>query len=163
MRHSKVIITILLFFGVYAILHVTQPSAGSVTFPEDTLIIQPANSTQSAYSSHNFTIELATTPEQRAHGLMFRDNIADNHGMLFYSGKEELLSMWMKNTLAPLDMLFISGDGTILHIVRRATPESEDIISFDKPAAAVLEIKGGMADKLNIHTGDKVKHRFFVQ
>ena len=108
-----------------------------------------------------FQVELARTPEDRARGLMFRRTMAADHGMLFDFGDDEYVGMWMKNTFIPLDMLFISSHGEIRKIVKRTVPKSLAPISSGEPVRAVLELSGGITDKLNIHTGDRISHPMF--
>lgn len=141
--------------GFYALSAFQELSAGDNAFPAETLVIESA-------APHAFNVELASTPEQRARGMMFRDSLPEDRGMLFYSGTPEITRMWMKNTPLPLDMLFIAKDGTIRHIAARAVPYSEEVISSQEPVSAVLEIGGGVAEKLGIREGDTVKHRFFT-
>jgi uncharacterized membrane protein (UPF0127 family) len=108
-----------------------------------------------------FDIELATTDAERQHGLMFRKQLGAYEGMLFDFFKEMPVSFWMKNTLIPLDMVFIAGDGTIKHVHANAVPMSTDTIPSEFPVRAVLEINGGSAALLGIKPGDKVKHPIF--
>jgi uncharacterized membrane protein (UPF0127 family) len=108
-----------------------------------------------------FDIELALTEPQRNHGLMFREKLGPYEGMLFDFYREMPVSFWMKNTLIPLDMVFIAGDGTVKHVHANATPLSTDTIPSEFPVRAVLEINGGSARLLGIKPGDKVKHAIF--
>lgn len=105
--------------------------------------------------------EIADTPELRERGLMYRNFLGDNRAMLFDFEVERPVSMWMKNTFIPLDMLFIAGNGTIRNIARWATPQSLEAIDSDGAVRAVLEVNGGTADRLGIHAGDRVIHRVF--
>jgi len=108
-----------------------------------------------------FNIELAITPAQQSKGLMFRTEMAEDAGMLFIFNTVKPLSFWMKNTFIPLDMLFLSSDGTILHIHPNAIPEDTTGVPSKFPAKAVLEINGGIAAKMGVKEGDQVQHRFF--
>ena len=108
-----------------------------------------------------FDVEMALTEPQREHGLMFRKELGPYEGMLFDFYHDQKVSFWMKNTLIPLDMLFIAGDGTIRHIFANAKPLSTDTIPSEYPVRAVLEINGGTAALLGIKPGDKVKHSIF--
>jgi uncharacterized membrane protein (UPF0127 family) len=108
-----------------------------------------------------FEIELADTEPRREHGLMFRKQMGAYEGMLFDFFKEQLVSFWMKNTLIPLDMVFIGADGTVRHVHANATPMSTDTIPSESLVRAVLEINGGTARLLGIKQGDKVKHPIF--
>jgi len=108
-----------------------------------------------------FDVELALDDLHRAHGLMYRKQLGPYQGMLFDFFQEMPVSFWMKNTLIPLDMLFIAGDGTIKNIHANAVPLSTDPIPSNLPVRAVLEINGGSAALLGIKPGDKVKHPIF--
>jgi uncharacterized membrane protein (UPF0127 family) len=110
---------------------------------------------------HEFQVELAVTWEQQAQGLMFRQSMPEDHGMLFLYESEGPRSMWMKNTYIPLDILFIGGDGRILSIAERTVPLSLSTISSGRPAKAVLELNGGTADRLGIRPGDLVLYSAF--
>lgn len=109
-----------------------------------------------------FTVELALTPEQRAQGLMFRESLAEDSGMLFIYESERLITMWMKNTLIPLDMLFLGRDGTVLSLAERATPLSEAVIASGVPAKATLELAAGTVARLGLSPGDQVLHPLLV-
>ena len=109
----------------------------------------------------SFNIEVARSPRQKAIGLMYRRNLAAGRGMLFPYEKEQEVSMWMKNTYIPLDMLFIKANGQIHRIEAMTEPFSERVIKSQGPVLAVLEIAGGQAQRLGIAPGDKVRHRFF--
>lgn len=106
-------------------------------------------------------IEVAETSEQKAMGLMFRTSLADTAGMLFPYDPPQNISMWMKNTFIPLDMVFIRADGIVHRIEVRTTPHSERTIDAGAPCAAVLELAGGAADRLGLKAGDKVLHAHF--
>ena len=108
-----------------------------------------------------FMIEIANTPELRTIGLMHRSNLPASHGMLFDFSRTAPVSMWMKNTLIPLDMLFIRADGIIANIAERAVPGSLTPINSHGPVRSVLEINGGVSARLGIKAGDKVIHRVF--
>ena len=107
---------------------------------------------------HVFKVWLADTPQRQAQGLMFVRALPDLRGMLFAYPQPKPLSMWMKNTYIPLDMVFIDGHGRIQQIVEQTTPHSLDIIRSNEPAIAVLEIAGGEAKRLGIHAGQHVTH-----
>lgn len=121
----------------------------------DTLIIE------SSGARHEFIVEVAISREQRSQGLMFRTELADNAGMLFQYGEPQIITMWMSNTLIPLDMIFIAQDGTIINIAERTIPESLARIPSAAPAVGVLEVAGGTADRLGLGPGDVVIHHFF--
>lgn len=108
-----------------------------------------------------FDVDVMRTDAERAKGLMFRQSMPDTYGMLFDFERDQHVSMWMKNTYISLDMLFILRDGTIHRIERRTEPHSERTISSGAPVRAVLEINGGLSDKMGFKPGDKVIHRMF--
>ena len=103
-----------------------------------------------------FEVEIADDDRETTIGLMFRREMADDEGMLFDFGVEERRSFWMRNTYIPLDMLFIRADGTIDSIGKRATPLSEKSVPSKGPVRFVLEINGGLSDRLGIKPGDTV-------
>lgn len=110
---------------------------------------------------HRFSVEIADTGPRQARGLMFRRDLPRDQGMLFLYRTETAMAMWMKNTYLPLDMLFIAGDGRIVHIVERTVPLSTQLIGSNGPAAAVLEVVGGTVSRLGIALGDRVIHPAF--
>ena len=105
---------------------------------------------------HRFTVEVARTRQEQATGLMNRQSLAPDRGMIFLYAPPEQATFWMKNTLIPLDLLFIRPDGTIARIEANAVPLSLDPLASIEPVAAVLEIPGGRAAELGIVPGDKV-------
>lgn len=111
-----------------------------------------------AQARHVFRIDLAVTPAARAKGLMHRRTLAADAGMLFIFPESARQSFWMKNTLIPLDMLFIAGDGRIMHLYHNAQPHSLTPIGSKVDVPAVLEIKGGLARRLGINVGDLILH-----
>jgi uncharacterized membrane protein (UPF0127 family) len=108
-----------------------------------------------------FSVELALTPEQEMQGLMYRPRMDADAGMLFDFGNSEIRTFWMRNTLIPLDMLFVAADGKIVDIHERAVPLSEDLIASSAPARAVLELNGGTVSRLGIKIGDTVRYKSF--
>ncbi|MCK1742400.1 DUF192 domain-containing protein [Bradyrhizobium sp. 139] len=108
-----------------------------------------------------FSVEMATTEEEKQSGLMYRKELADGKGMLFDFKPEQEVSMWMKNTYVSLDMIFIRADGRILRIAENTEPRSTKIISSQGPARAVLEVVAGTAQKYGIRPGDRVGHPLF--
>jgi len=107
---------------------------------------------------HVFKVWLADTPQRQAQGLMFVRSLPADRGMLFVHAEPRAISMWMKNTYIPLDMVFIDASGHIQQIVEQTTPHSLDLIRSNAPARAVLEIAGGEARKLGLHAGQLVNH-----
>ena len=110
---------------------------------------------------HVFTVELATTEAERERGLMFVKSLPEGQGMLFDFKRDQPVSFWMHNTYIPLDMIFIAGNGRIMHIAENAKPLSDDLIPSQYPVRAVLEVIGGTAEKLGIKPGDRVTGSIF--
>lgn len=108
-----------------------------------------------------FNVELALTVEQQQRGLMNREKMDDDHGMLFVYNRVQETAMWMKNTIMPLDMLFIDNDGKILSIYENARPYDEKAISSQFPVRATLELKGGQVAARGIKVGDTVFNSYF--
>jgi uncharacterized membrane protein (UPF0127 family) len=110
---------------------------------------------------HVFSVEMATTEEEKTTGLMYRKELADGKGMLFDFSPEQEVSMWMKNTYISLDMIFIRADGRILRIAENTEPMSTKIIPSRGLAKGVLEVIAGTAQKYGIAPGDRVAHPLF--
>lgn len=110
---------------------------------------------------HDFTVELALHPRDQEKGLMFRQSMPTMHGMLFVFGSDMQRSFWMKNTLIPLDIIFLERDGRIQHIHPMAKPQDLTMITSGQPSYAVLELNGGTASKLGIAVGDYVYNTAF--
>ena len=106
--------------------------------------------------THSFMVEVARTPEEQARGLMFRETLADDAGMIFPFPAPRPASFWMRNTLIPLDMIFIREDGTIARIAANTVAHSEESVTSGEPVIAVLELRGGRAAELGIGEGDRV-------
>jgi uncharacterized membrane protein (UPF0127 family) len=109
-----------------------------------------------ARGTHKFSVEVAASEAEQAQGLMFRTAVPKGTGMLFPMSPQREASFWMKNTLIPLDMIFIRPDGTIARIAAKTTPESLDLVDSGEPVAAVLELDGGAAAAQGISAGDRV-------
>ena len=108
-----------------------------------------------------FSVEMATTEQEKETGLMYRKELPDGRGMLFDFSPEQQISMWMKNTYIPLDMIFIRADGRILRIAENTEPQSTRIIPSGGLAKGVLEVIAGTAKKYGIEPGDRVAHPLF--
>ena len=148
----------LLFFVIFALVACQQEDGNSVNNGANTLSIITNDGKE-----HSFDVELALTLQDQARGLMHRTEMAEDAGMLFYFGNEAERGFWMKNTLIPLDMLFIKADGTIYHIHENAIPHDLTSIRSQGPVAAVLELNAGISAKLGLKAGNKVVHPFFNQ
>jgi uncharacterized protein len=137
---------------------VTSTAAGAqapARFEQEPLWIETAE------ERLEFQVEIAATPAQRSQGLMFRDELADDGGMLFDFERPQPVTMWMRNTLIPLDMLFVREDGRISRIVAETEPMSDRTIGSGGPVRAVLELRGGRAAELGIQPGDRLIHPIF--
>ena len=115
----------------------------------------------SSNGAHAFTVELADEPDEIRTGLMFRESMDPDAGMLFDFGQPREASMWMKNTLIPLDMLFMDPAGKFIAIARNTVPGSLRTVTPGVPVKAVLELNGGRAAELGIEPGDEVRHPIF--
>lgn len=124
-------------------------------FPTAALAIETAT------GRHDFRVEVASTPPQWEQGLMFRQSLAPDAGMLFDFKAVSPVSMWMKNTFIPLDMVFIDAQGRIINIAERTVPQSLEPVSAAAPARAVLELNAGTASRLAIRPGDRVLFPIF--
>lgn len=113
------------------------------------------------HGTRRFEVEVADTDATREHGLMYRKSLAPNRGMLFDFKVAQPVAFWMKNTLIPLDMLFIASDGRVISIARNATPMSETPIPSEGAVLGVLEIRGGRAAEIDVEPGDRVIERIF--
>lgn len=145
-----------LLMGALALLAAVSV-AQALTFEQGELEIEKADGTR-----HPFVIELATSPAQWSQGLMYRKSMPADAGMLFLYERDRSITMWMKNTFIPLDMLFIDRQGVIVDIAERTVPQSTAIISPDVPARAVLEVNGGTVARLGLGRGDRVIHPAFA-
>jgi len=139
-----------LFFGLA--LAACTPPAGA----ENTLVVETATG-----DTHSFTVELALSDEEIRRGLMFRESLDEGAGMLFFYPQCRIAAFWMKNTLIPLDMIFIEADGRIARIAEMSEPLSLAVHESGVPVNGVLEIGGGAAAMLGIGPGDHVHHPFF--
>ena len=118
-------------------------------------------SIQSDGKSHAFTVELADTQDERDIGLMHRDHLDADKGMLFDLQRSQIERFWMRNTFIPLDMIFIRANGAIAFIAENTTPHSEQPVGPNDLVRAVLEVPAGKAKRLGIKTGDLVRHVIF--
>jgi uncharacterized membrane protein (UPF0127 family) len=134
---------------VFTLLLVTAPALALENFATSELTIHTAGGPQ------NFSIELALSDKQMEQGLMFRRSMPANAGMLFDFKQPTNVTMWMKNTVIPLDMLFLDPRGRIIDIHERAVPYSTDVIAGKAPARYVIELNGGTVARLGIKPGDQ--------
>jgi uncharacterized protein len=112
---------------------------------------------QSGKKLRAYTVEVASNSKEQAQGLMFRKSLADNAGMIFPFPEPKMASFWMKNTVIPLDIIFIRADGSIESIAANTTPYSLNSVGSGEEVKAVLELRGGLTQELGIKPGDKVR------
>lgn len=143
------------YLWLWLALLLASPAWGQVSFEEAPLAIESSSGTLV------FQVELATTPEQRRQGLMFRESLKADRGMLFNFGRTAPVTMWMRNTFVSLDMLFIDENGRIAKIVADTEPLSDAVIGSGGPVRAVLELPAGTSAELGIKVGDHVVHEMF--
>jgi uncharacterized protein len=133
-----------------------NPTGPQPELPNERLVITTRDGVH-----HEFSVEMAITPDQQTVGLMFRPSVPAEGGMLFDWGIPRDSQMWMRNTIAPLDMVFINADGTIRSIAENTVPESLAVIDSRGPVRATLELAAGTTARLNIRVGDKMQQRIF--
>ncbi len=133
-----------------------DPTGPQPELPKETLVIATKGGQQ-----HVFNVEMALTADQQTVGEMFRTSVPEYGGMLFDWGTPRTSIMWMKNTLVPLDMVFINSDGTIRSIAENTVPYSLAAIDSRGPVRATLELRGGTTARLKIRVGDTVRQRIF--
>jgi uncharacterized membrane protein (UPF0127 family) len=133
-----------------------NPTGPQPELPKERLVITTRDGVH-----HEFSVEMATTSDQQTVGLMSRPSVPAEGGMLFDWGIPRDSQMWMRNTIAPLDMVFINADGTIRSIAENTVPQSLAVIDSRGPVRATLELAAGTTARLNILVGDKVQQRIF--
>lgn len=112
---------------------------------------------RTATGTHKFSVEVAAAPAEQEKGLMFRRTLAPDRGMIFPYDPPQNVAFWMKNTLIPLDMVFIRADGHVARIAANTVPMSLEPVPSGEPVAAVLEIAGGRAAQIGMKSGDLVE------
>ena len=152
-RFGLALVAAMALAGSTAVVAQSGPIEDLAAFPRGKLEIADGKKVK-----HTFEVWLADSPQRQAQGLMFVRALPDMRGMLFVHESPKPISMWMKNTYIPLDMVFIDEHGRIQQIVEHATPHSLDIIRSNEPAMAVLEIAGGEAKRLGLRAGQRVTH-----
>ncbi len=144
-------IVLLVAFAVGA-WQLAKPAAQVIAdeISPETLVIHTAT------GDYVFTTEWVFTPADQARGLMFREEMAEDHGMVFDFGEESNRSFWMQNTLISLDIIFIYESGEVAHIAEYTTPLSTDSITSTAPVRYVFEVVAGTADRIGLEPGDMV-------
>ena len=142
------------------------PSSASESRADNRAMVLPFDPQQlvveTAKGERPFTIEIADSEEERERGLMFREQMDDDHGMLFVFEEQREVGFWMKNTPMALDLVFIGQDG-VIKAVKQGEPQSEAVISPGQPVRFVLELKKGIAASNDIERGNRVRHRAINQ
>lgn len=133
-----------------------QAGNSEITKAASGLSVVPLEVRTTGGKTHKFKVEVARTESEQARGLMFRDALAPDGGMIFPMNPPRPASFWMKNTVIPLDMIFVRPDGTIARVAAETVPYSLEPVDSGEPVSAVLEIAGGRAAELGISEGDKV-------
>ncbi len=153
MPMRKILLIALVFWFFHSVALAQQPD----------IDFGPAHDLQiiSANQTILLSVELADDPDERAQGLMMRTEMADTAGMLFDFKRMQIVNMWMKNTLIPLDMIFLDEQGKIVTIARNTKPGSLRRISSAVPVIAVLEVNAGLSRKWQLQRGDQIVHKMF--
>lgn len=157
MKYAVVAVAALAACGAQVAPGAPAPEATALEVPQTGLEVVDLT-VSSASGVHRFKVEVAATPDQQQHGMMFRTELARDRGMIFPLEQVRPASFWMRNTLIPLDIVFIRADGTIARIAT-AKPRDDTPVPSGEPVAAVLEIAGGRAAELGISEGDRVEWR----
>lgn len=146
-----------LAFAGWSVLRDQKSEAYTSGLKVEKVVIETGSKKQ-----HVFHLEVAETPIDIEIGLMHRTSMPADRGMIFLMGKEPRTTrFWMKNTLMPLDMIFIGQQGDIINIHHSATPQSLNFVPSGGPVTAVIELNGGMSKELGIVPGDKVIYSYF--
>ena len=156
MTYRRAVLLALALAPMTALAQKPEPTGPQPELPKERLVIVTRDG-----APHVFNVEMALTPDQQTVGLMFRHTVPPDGGMLFDWGSPRDSQMWMRNTIAPLDMVFINADGTIRSIAENTVPQSLAVIDSRGPVRATLELAAGTAARLNIRVGDKVQQRLF--
>jgi uncharacterized membrane protein (UPF0127 family) len=152
----RYLLGLLIVLPMMAHAQTAEPTGPQPELPKEKLAIVTR-----AGATHVFNVEMALSSDQQQIGEMFRPTVPEDGGMLFDWGLPQVSRMWMKNTLASLDMVFINQDGTIRAIAENTVPRSLATIDSRGPVRATLELAAGMTAKLNIRVGDTVRQRIF--
>lgn len=152
--------------GIAALLLACSPQPAAEASPkaEQTAAVHPISGLQviplkveSSNGVHGFRVEVADSQEAQTRGLMFRQEIGPDEGMIFPSQVPQMRRFWMRNTPIPLDIIFVGPDRRIVNIAANATPYSLESVSSDSPVILVFEIAGGRAAALGIEAGDRLE------
>ncbi len=154
----------LLYLGVLATLIVAGVVPATAKSDKNLIIDGRASEVvwiNTAQGRFRFTVEIADDPHERQQGLMFRESMPADHGMLFIFDQTRVINMWMANTPLSLDMIFVGKNGEVLKVADRTVPFSREIVSSDRPASFVLELNAGVARMIGLKLGDRLEHAAF--
>lgn len=154
-RAARCAVLFCLFAAALAVMMGTASAQAEMKMRRDTLILHTAS------GAHRINIEIAESEREKSYGLMFRRSLGDDEGMLFPYPTAHEITMWMRNTFIPLDMIFIRADGIVHRIETDTEPHSERIIASEGDVAGVLEMKAGSARRLGLKAGDRVEYAHF--
>jgi uncharacterized membrane protein (UPF0127 family) len=118
-------------------------------------------SVETASGVHTFSVEIADEPDERERGLMYRTEMAADAGMIFAYDSPQIITIWMKNTVLPLDIIYVNEQGRVMTIAPDAEPYSLKLISSQKPVVAAIEFNAGTAARIGLKPGDTVRSPFF--
>jgi uncharacterized membrane protein (UPF0127 family) len=149
-RLSSIVVVVAAFLGIGVFVLATGSTDASACAAG-----QECVTVRTSSGEHVFTVEWATESAARSCGLMFREEMAADHGMIFDFERDGPQSFWMMNTLIPLDMVFIRSDGTVVNVAERTTPMSLASVPSTGPARYVLELNGGTAERIGLRAGDR--------
>lgn len=144
--------------GKWSVLSIIFSCMASFAFAADAPCKEDLIFLRGDWGNAQFAVDVADTPDQRSRGLMFVDDMPTMTGMLFVYEREQTVSFWMKNTLIPLDMVFADGAGVVQRVHENAIPGDLTGIPGGANIQFVLEINGGMADRLGIGVGSEMRH-----
>ena len=155
-KYKTLVLLLAMIFIIYGCMCSKGDSSGSLREP---LAYSQSRPKRVCFKENCFSVELALTPEERAYGLMFREHLNKDEGMLFVYEEERKYSFWMKNTVIPLDMIWINNDKEVVFIAKNVQPCRQDscpVIYPDRKALYVLELNAGLSDDINLKVGDKM-------
>lgn len=156
--HTPILLVFLIVTGgIIALFYLNPYASGKGASAKEVITIETFK------GRFPVTAELALTPAVQQRGLMFRESLPEEHGMLFIFDETREIKMWMKNTLIPLDMIFLDKTGKVVSLTENTTPESLATISSGQPARAVLELNAGAATRYGIKPGDYIRSDYFGQ
>ena len=141
---------IFIYLLIFICLSFSSINADEIKFKKTFITIKTED------SEYVFNVEIAKTALERNRGLMYREQLKQNEGMLFIYPEKQIIKMWMKNTLIPLDMIFIDENGKIIEIFKMTIPKDLTPIGPEVNLKGVLEINGGLTSYLNINLGDLI-------